>query len=45
MTEERLLQAADAELELAQPLRDNAYKLPLARNLITRTLLELAELQ
>jgi xanthine dehydrogenase YagS FAD-binding subunit len=35
--------AADAELEQARPLRDNAYKLPLARNLIVRTLTELAE--
>jgi xanthine dehydrogenase YagS FAD-binding subunit len=35
--------AADAELAQARPLRDNAYKLPLARNLIVRTLAELAE--
>jgi xanthine dehydrogenase YagS FAD-binding subunit len=33
--------AADAELEQAQPLRDNAFKVKLARNLITRTLVEL----
>ena len=33
--------AADAELAGARPLRDNAYKLPLARNLIVRTLAEL----
>jgi xanthine dehydrogenase YagS FAD-binding subunit len=35
--------AADAELAEARPLRDNGYKIPLARNLIVRTLLELAE--
>jgi xanthine dehydrogenase YagS FAD-binding subunit len=35
--------AADAELDHARPLRDNAYKLPLARNVIVRTLGELAE--
>jgi xanthine dehydrogenase YagS FAD-binding subunit len=34
--------AADAELAQAQPLRDNAYKVPLARNVIVRTLSELA---
>jgi xanthine dehydrogenase YagS FAD-binding subunit len=34
--------AADAELAEAKPLRDNGYKLPLARNLIVRTLTELA---
>lgn len=33
--------AAEAELAKARPLRDNAYKVPLARNLIVRTLLEL----
>ncbi len=33
--------AADAELEVARPLRDNAFKVPLARNLITSTLLAL----
>ncbi|MGN6871420.1 MAG: FAD binding domain-containing protein [Solirubrobacteraceae bacterium] len=42
ITEERLIQAADAELEQAQPLRDNAYKVELARNLIVSTLLELS---
>ncbi|HJS96173.1 MAG TPA: xanthine dehydrogenase family protein subunit M [Solirubrobacteraceae bacterium] len=42
ITEERLIQAADAELEHAQPLRENAYKVELARNLIVTTLLELA---
>jgi xanthine dehydrogenase YagS FAD-binding subunit len=45
LSEERLERAADAELELASPLRDNAYKMPLARNLLTRTLLELAGTQ
>jgi xanthine dehydrogenase YagS FAD-binding subunit len=35
--------AIDAELEAARPLRDNAFKLRLASNLVTRTLLELAE--
>jgi xanthine dehydrogenase YagS FAD-binding subunit len=33
-------EAADAELAQAQPLRDNAFKVPLARNLLIRTLLE-----
>jgi len=37
--------AADIELEDADPLRDNAFKVPLARNVITRTLLELLEEQ
>ena len=37
--------AADIELEVADPLRDNAFKVPLARNVITRTLLELSEEQ
>jgi xanthine dehydrogenase YagS FAD-binding subunit len=35
--------AAEAELEQARPLRDNGYKLSIARSLIVRTLLELAE--
>jgi xanthine dehydrogenase YagS FAD-binding subunit len=42
ITEERLIRAADAELEQAQPLRENAYKVELARNLIVRTILELS---
>jgi xanthine dehydrogenase YagS FAD-binding subunit len=42
ITEERLEQAADAELGRAVPLRDNGYKVTLARNLIVRTLLELS---
>ena len=33
--------AAEAELEHAQPLRDNAFKVPLARNVLIRTLSEL----
>ena len=35
--------AADIELEDAEPLRENAFKVPLARNIITRALLELSE--
>jgi len=35
--------AAEAELADARPLRDNAFKVPLARNLIVRTLLDLSE--
>ena len=42
ITEKRLAQAAQAELEQAEPLRENAYKVELARNLIVTTLLELA---
>ena len=42
-SEESFGRAADAELERAEPLRDNAYKVPLARNLIVRTLAELCE--
>ena len=34
--------AADAELAAARPLRDNAFKVKLARNLLTATLSELA---
>jgi xanthine dehydrogenase YagS FAD-binding subunit len=41
--EESFRAAADAEMADAVPLPDNAYKVPLARNVITRTLLELAE--
>jgi xanthine dehydrogenase YagS FAD-binding subunit len=33
--------AADAELEAAEPLRDNAFKVQLARNVLVRTLAEL----
>jgi len=42
---ELFTQAAELELSAARPLRDNAYKVPVARNLIVRTLLELAERQ
>jgi xanthine dehydrogenase YagS FAD-binding subunit len=35
--------AADIELEDAEPLGENAFKVPLARNVITRTLLDLSE--
>ena len=42
-TRESFLRAAEAELEAAEPLRDNAYKVPLARNLIAGTLTELWE--
>ncbi|GAA4388220.1 xanthine dehydrogenase family protein subunit M [Actinomadura verrucosospora] len=42
-TEESFLRAAEAEMEAAEPLRDNAYKVPMARNLIVRTLTELGE--
>jgi xanthine dehydrogenase YagS FAD-binding subunit len=40
-TPERFAQAADAELEHAEPLRDNAFKVPLARNLIVQALTDL----
>ena len=35
--------AADAELAQAEPLRDNGFKVPLARNLIVSTLADLCE--
>jgi xanthine dehydrogenase YagS FAD-binding subunit len=38
---ESFARAADAELEHARPLRDNAFKVPLARNLLVRTLADL----
>ncbi|WP_345149995.1 FAD binding domain-containing protein, partial [Nonomuraea rubra] len=41
-TGEAFLQAAEAELEQARPLPRNAFKVPLARNLIVATLEELA---
>jgi xanthine dehydrogenase YagS FAD-binding subunit len=40
-TEESFLRAAEAELAAAEPLRDNGFKVPLARNLLVRTLSEL----
>jgi xanthine dehydrogenase YagS FAD-binding subunit len=42
-TRESFLAAADAELEEAQPLRDNAYKITLIRNLTAAVLTRLAE--
>jgi xanthine dehydrogenase YagS FAD-binding subunit len=42
-TPERFAGAAEAELAQAQPLPDNAFKVPLARNLLTATLTDLAE--
>ena len=42
-TEEVFRQAADAELADAQPLRGNAFKVPLARNTLVRTLLDLTQ--
>jgi xanthine dehydrogenase YagS FAD-binding subunit len=41
-SEQRFGAAADALLAGAEPLRDNAFKVPLARRLIVRTLLDLA---
>jgi xanthine dehydrogenase YagS FAD-binding subunit len=40
-SEQSFAAAADAELEQARPLRDNGFKVPLARNLIARTLEQL----
>jgi len=42
-TEQSFRDAADAELAGARPLPGNAFKVPLARNVIVRTLLDLAE--
>jgi xanthine dehydrogenase YagS FAD-binding subunit len=42
-TAESFARAADAELGAAEPLRDNAFKVPLARNLLVATLTELCE--
>jgi xanthine dehydrogenase YagS FAD-binding subunit len=42
-TEESFTRAADAELAAAQPLRDNGFKVQLARSVIARTLLDLTE--
>ena len=39
-TPEALREAADAELAAAEPLRDNAFKVALARNLLVHTLPE-----
>jgi xanthine dehydrogenase YagS FAD-binding subunit len=43
LTEDAVRRAADGELAQARPLRDNGYKIPLARNLIVTTLLGLAQ--
>jgi xanthine dehydrogenase YagS FAD-binding subunit len=43
LTDDALRAAANAELAQARPLRDNAFKVPLARNLLVRTLSELGE--
>jgi xanthine dehydrogenase YagS FAD-binding subunit len=40
--EKHFRRAADAELKQAEPLRDNAYKVPLAANTLVRALTELA---
>ena len=42
-TEESFAAAADAELAAATPLRDNTYKIPMARSVVVRTLLDLLE--
>lgn len=44
VTGESFQRAAEIELGVAEPLRDNAYKMPLVRNLLVRTLTELTEL-
>ncbi|MGW7053169.1 FAD binding domain-containing protein [Streptomyces sp. NPDC054887] len=41
-TEDTYARAADAELAAAEPLRDNGFKVPLARNLAVSVLAELA---
>jgi xanthine dehydrogenase YagS FAD-binding subunit len=43
-TEAAFERAAEVELAAAQPLRDNAFKVPLARNVIIRTLTEVFEI-
>jgi xanthine dehydrogenase YagS FAD-binding subunit len=42
VSEDSFIRAAEAELAQARPLRDNAYKVALARNLLVRTLEEVA---
>jgi xanthine dehydrogenase YagS FAD-binding subunit len=42
-TEETFRRAAEAELIAAQPLPGNAFKVPLARNTVVRTLLDVLE--
>lgn len=41
LDDDALARAADAELAAARPLRDNAYKIPLARHLVIDTVKEL----
>lgn len=41
-TRDAFAAAADAELAAALPLRDNGFKVPLARNVLVQTLVELA---
>jgi xanthine dehydrogenase YagS FAD-binding subunit len=41
-SEELFRRAAETELAAAEPLRDNAFKVPLAANVIVRTLTEIA---
>jgi xanthine dehydrogenase YagS FAD-binding subunit len=43
LTAAAFARAADAELEQAQPLRDNGFKVPLAHHLIVQSLLDLSE--
>jgi xanthine dehydrogenase YagS FAD-binding subunit len=42
-TEDEFRRAADAELAAARPLRDNRFKVPLVRNVVARTLADLAD--
>jgi xanthine dehydrogenase YagS FAD-binding subunit len=42
-TEASFRHAAQAELETARPLRDNAFKVPLASNVLVRCLLDLSQ--
>ena len=42
-SEDSFRQAADAEFAEAQPLPENAFKVPLARNMLVRTLLDLIQ--
>jgi xanthine dehydrogenase YagS FAD-binding subunit len=42
-SEENFRAAADIELEDAEPLQGNSFKVPLARSIIARTLLDLSE--
>ncbi len=42
-TDDAFIRAAEAELAQAIPLRDNGFKVPLARNLLVRTLAELTQ--